>query len=263
MRKLLGCLLCVMLLFLGVSSVRAQYIDLTATNPGYSTGAIYDYNTATDDSLWRAIDTVPTGTGVYQPFLRYQANGSEEGLNTNASPPPYDDKSPVGSYTRAILFDDVGMVNVGGTNYWSFTIDINEPATGGDLNKRFLSIDTYDIYQGDTAFATSTGELGTALFTSEDSILTDYTLASSGSGNDDIEFLIPVQAHTEDYMYLYITSGTFTGDPGGLGRSWTSEDGFEEVRTTGIPAVPEPASMFLIGFALVGLAGLKLRIRKS
>ena len=252
MKKLLGCFLCVMLLVFGASSVGAAVIDLTSTGTD-----IYNFQGGTDGSLWRVIQSDPTGTGVYEPFLRYQDSPSEIGMNTDYKPPPYDDKMPATKYTRSVLFADLGVIDVGGTDYWSFTLDFNEPGT----DTRFLSFDNFDIYQGATAYETDYTTLGTALFDSADTVLTDYWLASSGSGKDDIEFLIPVVANAQPYMYFYIQSGGYDGyDP--LGRDWTSNAGFEEVRTTGIPSVPEPATMLLLGSGLFGLVGFRKKFKK-
>ena len=72
MKKLLGCFLCVMFLFFGTSSVGALVLDLTGTGTD-----IYNFQSAGDGSLWRVIQSEPTGTGVYEPFLRYQDSPSE------------------------------------------------------------------------------------------------------------------------------------------------------------------------------------------
>ena len=140
MKKLLGCFLCVILLLFGVSSIGAAIIDLTdTTDPNIYTGI-----TGSDGSIWKVITEEPTGTGVYEPFLRYQQSPVEVGLNTDFKPPPFDDKMPATIYTRSVLFADLGVVTIASTNYWSFTLDFNEPGT----DTRYLSFDNYDIYQG-------------------------------------------------------------------------------------------------------------------
>jgi len=256
MKKLLGCFLCVMLLVFGASSVGAGLIDLTSTGSSITTFQ----GTLDDDSLWRVIQGTPTGTGVYQPFLRYQdgktdlgpKDGIEIGLNTDFKPVPYEDKMPVTLYTRAVLFSELGVVSydsgTGPENYWSFTLDFNEAANGD----RFLSFDKYDIYEGSTNLEKDVLDpTMNQLFYSNNTVLTDYTIANSGSGKDDIEFLIPVRSHTWDYMYLFIQSGAY---PEFDDRDWSADAGFEEVRTSGIPSVPEPATMLLLGSGILGLA---------
>ncbi len=124
----------------------------------------------------------PTGTGVYHPFLRYQDNPFETGLNTDYKPVPYDDKMPVDLYTHSVRFDDLLTVNLGTIAdpkwYYGFTIDFNEP---GSHKAKYLSFDNYDLYEGnapdlfdvDTSVAANDMKLK---FNSLDTILTDYTL---------------------------------------------------------------------------------------
>jgi PEP-CTERM motif-containing protein len=265
MKKLLGCFLCVMLLVFGASNVGAAIIDLTDTGDPF----IYTGITSGNDSIWKVLVENPTGTGVYEPFLRYQdgktdegpKDGIEIGLNTDLKPVPYEDKEPATIWTRSVLFTDLEVVTLTTGDYWAFTIDFNEPAN----DARFLSFDIYDIYEGSEPdlgnildldllwdSTRSGGDLSGTL--GDYTVLTDYTLAGSGSGEADIEFLIPVVESSLPYFYLYIQSGAYVDPFGTPARDWTANAGFEEIRTTGIPSVPEPATMLLLGTGFLGLA---------
>jgi hypothetical protein len=247
-----------MLLAFVAPAALAVPIDLTDdTNPATFSGI-----TASDGSIWRVVIGAPTGTGVYEPFLRLQANGTEAGLNTDAANPGvYDDVG--GIWTHSLMFGDLATVVKNSSDYYQFTFDINEPASGAP---RFISLDVFQIYSGSIADATSTAGL-TLLYDFGNSspdgppVLLDYTLASSGSGNDDIEVLIPY--FSEDpasYFYLYVEFGG-EGDQGD--RDYRSQDGFEEVRALlGTPLVPEPLTMLLLGVGLIGLAGIGRKLKE-
>ena len=72
----------------------------------------------------------------------------------------------------------------------------------------------------------------------------------TGTGSDIYNF----QSAGDGSLWRVIQSQPNGVDPGGLGRDWTANGGFEEVRTTGI--APEPATILLLGSGLIGLAGL-------
>lgn len=104
-------LLSVFLLLVGTPYAFAATIDLV-TNQTV---------TAADGTIWSRVVSSPTGTGVYEPFLRLQARGTEAGLNTDGNAnATYDDKA--GIWTHSLTYGDLGVVTVDSTNYYSLLI---------------------------------------------------------------------------------------------------------------------------------------------
>ena len=69
-------------------------IDLTTQDATYTSG---------DGTIWTQLSGAPTGTGVYDPFLRLRANGIEEGLNTDGDAnSTYDDVAGVWTHSPLI-----------------------------------------------------------------------------------------------------------------------------------------------------------------
>src|SRR6266487_3395565 len=113
------------------SSAQATIVDLINGDSGTINGAIFEY-------------TPPpgTGTGVITPFLRVQADGTEQGYNTSNPSPPFDDKT--GPFTHDITFADLMTteVTIGGQNYFKILLDINQVGGDGSL----LSLDQLQFY---------------------------------------------------------------------------------------------------------------------
>jgi PEP-CTERM motif len=267
---------CVGMLVLGASAAYAfPPIDLTALNATY-TGA--------DGVVWNELISVPTGTGVYDPFLRVQNTGVEEGFNTNwggpydpvgSHTPPLDDKS--GIWTHDIRLSDLQVKTVGMTNYYVFTLDINEP---NNYPASLLSLDELRLYTSATGsygtYATMTA--GSTLRYDMDHSISDGMggwvdqdvyldhMPQAGSGHDDMEVLIPTSffagAGANDFLYLYSKFGA-TG--GAFGADFQSGDGFEEwsaIRGTPLPpppGAPEPSTMLLLGGGLIGMLAARNR----
>lgn len=223
----------------------AAVVDLTP-GPGSSgviNGAIFSFD-----------EIQPSGTGVFQPFVRIQANGTEQGYNTSGSPLPFDEKNPV-NFTHDVQLIDLGVVTVSGAEYFLFRLDVNETNGGGH---EYLSLDALKIYTSPIGSQTTTDidSLGVLRYDMGPGsvLLMDYS-HSSGSGSSDMSVLVPLSffagADPNDFMYFYSAFG-------GLGmvdgRNYSSSDGFEEWsynREGGV--IPEPASLTLIGLGLLAI----------
>lgn len=242
-------------------------IDLTTSGASY---------VGSDNVEWHQLTSQPTGTGIYDPFLRIQATGSESGFNTDYTPVPLDDKASI--YTHSVVFGDLGIVkNSANVDCYRFTLDINEP---GGYPSGYLSLDKLEIYtSGDAAHAATFSTYadmvaGSTLRYSMDTVSNDQTVymdynLGAGSGQDDIQILIPTTyfagAAATDHLILFSQMGasgtTYQAD-------FQSADGFEEwsvyqnAGTTVPPPMAEPTTMLLLGGGLVGMYFGRKRSRR-
>jgi hypothetical protein len=267
----------------------AAVAALLGVNTAYAFGPI-DITTAgttatsaVDGTIWTNENLIQTaGTGVIEPFLRFQKNDTEMGMNTDAQNPPYDTKA--GIWTHSITYGQLGIVNKNGIDYYVFTLDINENNGPSEL----LTIEELRIYSVDSsaggALADESavqGAAGSTLHynldgTSDQTVYTNYTVSNTGSGESDVDFYIPVSffagASSSDYLYMVINAG-MSGNTDGL----DSSDGFEEVRaffgtssssttttsssttstTSTTSTAPEPGTIALFGMGLIGLAAAR------
>src|SRR5215204_1472696 len=131
----------------GVSSANASIVDLINGNTGTITTAPYG------SSRFDYMDQQPTGTGVIDPFLRIQSNGTEQGYNTSGVNPqtPFDDKA--GIWTHDLRMSDLDVVTIGNQTYFKFLLDINEDMGHKD---ELLSLDRLQIYTTSVGSQTTT-----------------------------------------------------------------------------------------------------------
>jgi hypothetical protein len=230
---------------------------------------------ATDTSGGTVIYSNPTnlsniGSGEIKPFLTTQQNGTEGGV-TSDSPivstlPMNDKRDNSNTFTNTFTQNQLGVVTIGGVQYYEFFLDTNEPSSVGDRN---ISIDTIRIWDAKSALAQLLTNANVTSLADVDNLFSSLIYAM-GPGNDivmdgtlfngsglgyDLSMLIPVI----DFAGVALDSRIVFGVTyGGAGGSATTADGFEEwafLAGNGPGTnVPEPGSVMLSGLALGLLA---------
>jgi len=228
----------------------ADVLDLTSNNAsGFVNGGFF-----------QETSPQPTGTGVIDPFLRLQANGTEQGYNTSARPVQFDQKTDP-NYTRNLMLSEVPKVTIGNTTYRQFLLDVNESNGQG---RNLISLDKLQIFQSPQGSLSSYPNLGTKVYDldagKDNSILLDYSL-NHGSGSGDMFAYIPDALFDPSVPFVYLYSQF--GDADG-----SSDAGFEEwavLQGQSPPPmneVPAPATLVFAALGCgLGLFGYARRSR--
>ena len=198
-------------------SVRAASVDLTTANSSGAINGVWFYQQSGDFS---------TGTGVFNPFLRLNAQGNDttsQGYNTSGTQEFDED-----TWAKDLAISSIPIVGVPGNQYYQFVLDINEPAAA---NQKLLSLDSVQLFGTDTAALTGYPFTGNATkvydmdFGSDSEVLLDYSLVGTGSGRYDMAMYVPKNLlDTYTYVILYAEFGN-------KGGSYAEQDGFEEWAT--------------------------------
>lgn len=231
------------------ATANATVIDLITGNSGTANGAQFNWT-----------PQQPTGTGIINPFLRVQADGSEQGYNTSGGT-PFDDKA--GIWTHDIQFSDLKTtaVTLNGTQYFQLLLDVNEP--GG--SKSLISLDRLEFYTSPIGSKTTTdvASLGTLRWSldgaGESYIMLDAS-RNHGSGSGDMFAYIPATAfngvNDSDFIYMFSRFGDQISAQG------TTEGGFEEWSlVTNMSPVPEMSALFPI-IGLIAAVGCTHVLRR-
>ncbi len=226
-------------------------------------------------AIFQTASPKPAGSGfvdnMNDVFLTLRAHGSEQGYNTDASPAPYDVQRDGTRFNNSLQLSDLETVTAGGTEYFQFVIDINEPNGG---KKSLISLDQLKLFTSTDPSQTTLDieSLGIKRFDLDlpaDSFL-KYDDQNSGSGEGDIAFFIPTAAFydpaslglnlpvakSSDYLYLYAQFGA------NISADYETGGGYEEFWTgRGMTPVPEPSAVVPLAGILV-LAGMQFHRRR-
>jgi len=227
------------LLLTAVPVLAASYDLSTAGSSATINGAIF--------LQW--FDPDGAGTGNFDSFLRIQANGTERGYNTDGTR-QFDTKG--GTWTHSLLLSAVPTVDIGGTVYREFQLDIDETASTPLLSLEELQLFTASsaTLTGYDAGSPSIGGATTLVYdldADEDNTVTLTYLLNKGSGWADYLVLVPDSGFGSDpnceyqgtgcttYVYLYAQMGNNDG--------LASDDGPEEWAVSEEGAVFTPATI--------------------
>jgi len=262
------------LLALTASNVNATLLDLTTT-PNLS-GTI-------NQAIFSNAVVQPAGSGVLDSFVRINDNiDVVQGYNTSGSPFGFNEIA--GAFTHDLFVNQLGIVTIGGVNYWKFILDINQIGTAAGT---LLSLDKVQIYMGAGDGGTpvnnvaNLSSLGTLVYDldagGDNAIKLQADLNGGGSGTSDLFAYIPVPVLTAANLTQKISLFSQFGAT----NPFVNNDGFQEwARLSGdtsacIPTVennfcgstppspaPEPGILALLATALLGF-GFKARSKKA
>jgi len=216
-------------------------VDLSVNTSGTITAATGQL------TVFERYNDPPTGTGVFNPFVRIQGKGIEKGYNTDGSA-EFDTKG--GKWTHSLKLGDIPVSTNGDIQ---LLLDINQSQGG---NNRYLSLDVMKIFLADSGSLDNYGSgLGTLIYDLGDNwVKMDNTIFGPGSGTGDVRVTINISEipgwSSDKYFYLYSEFGKYN----------SSNGGFEEWAIAIPAAIPEPTTIALLGWGALSL--LRKRFRR-
>lgn len=271
----------------------ASTLDLTLDGLGPNGGSPEAFAGA----LWETGELYDgaTGTGVFNPFLRVQANGSqtsEQGYNTDRkqSDVQFDEKAG-GAWTRSIELASLKVVD----GYYRFALDMQEDKgkdkpddVGPDA---WLSIQDFRLYSTDDSdingatfdpssnvWSDPTVKLHYALDTGGDNrVDLDYRVVGKGNGRPDLFVYVAASYFTDadKYLVLYTRMGDECTESVPVAKKdkpvvtctgYKADSSFEEwaaLEGEDPPPPPPPVPLPAAGFLLAGGLGALVALRRK
>ncbi|MHB8072054.1 MAG: DUF5979 domain-containing protein, partial [Candidatus Cryosericum sp.] len=204
-----------------IPTARADTYDLTTDSGSLDQVTI-------NGAIWAKLPSSDaTGSGVFFSFLRVEANGTERGYNSDGRPLEFDEKTSA-SFTHSFLLADVPLIDIGGTLYREFQLDINESKSAP-----YMSLDEFQVWVTNDASLLGYSESVRAFGAGTASLVYDLGVGNwikmdyrinDGSGKRDYRVYVPESnfiGKTGDHVVLFTRHGA-------QGGQWISDAGFEE-----------------------------------
>ena len=183
--------------------------------------------------------TAAVQTSDFDTFLQLKNAGTEEGYNTDARPFQLNQVGDL-TVTRSLKLADVPVVNIGGTNYRQFFLDVNETTKNPQITLEELRVYVAEAgnltgYNTKTKSLSGLGPIWDMDGAGNVSVKINAQL-NAGTGMGDAYVYIPSSFFgSSTYVYLYSKlGGKIKSDNGG--ESW------------GVLAPPPPPSGSISGF---------------
>lgn len=265
---------------LAASSAIAAVCDLTG-----GVGAGGDAECTFNGAIYNNPDNaLIVGSGLVDPFLTVQKNGTESGFTTDAASNvlPLDVKRAEGNgqFTRTFTIGDLFAVD----GYYRFFLDINEPLGGSQSLIDLLTLKIYNtgsssevlLDKDDVTNLTdldSQGGWSLLYDLGNNQVNLDYGVVGSGSGKGfDMEVLIPTALFVGNATDTIVFASAFNRTGDGFEEWWVQTRGTPPdvcpPGTTGTPPdctqfppveIPEPGTLALFGLGMFGLAAVRRR----